>query len=109
MNFVNVLSGLPLVDHLLALELLDADQIVARIENKPGQSGSVRVYHALFQEFGAIDGLAAQKGLRLYAEHTQDAREFPGKHPNIDRLFQIIQTEKPLAVRLIKKPEHGNG
>jgi hypothetical protein len=101
MNFAEQLATLPNIDHLAALELLDGDTIVARIENKPGQAGSVRVYHALFQEFGAIDALAAQKGLRIYAEHTVDAEHKLGKHPNIDRLIEIAAQNQALAVRLI--------
>lgn len=102
MNFAEQLATLPTITHLSAIELLDGDNIVvATIENKPGQAGSVRVYHALFQEFGAIDAQAAQKGLRIYAEHTQDAEAFPGKHPNIDRLFEIAAKQQALAVRLI--------
>ncbi|WP_410499154.1 DUF2322 family protein [Chitinibacter sp. S2-10] len=101
MNFAEQLAQLPTIDHLSAIELLNGDEIVARIENKPGQSGSVRVYHALYQEFGAISDIAAQKGLRLYAEHTQDAEQNPGKHPNIDRLIPIASGANPLAVRLI--------
>jgi hypothetical protein len=98
MNFAEQLARLPAVDHLAAIELLDGETVLARIENKPGQAGSLRVYHALYQEFGAIDTLAAEKGLRIYAEHSDDARAHPGKHPNIDRLIGL---EKPLAVRLI--------
>ena len=101
MNFTEQLASLPVIDHLSAIELLHGEEIVAKIENKPGQAGSVRVYHALFQEFGAIDALAAQKGLRIYAEHTSDAISFPGKHPNIDRLFSIAAGASPLAIRLI--------
>lgn len=101
MNFAEQLATLATIDHLAALELLDGDTVIARIENKPGQAGSVRVYHALFQEFGAVDALAAQKGLRIYAEHTADAENFPGKHPNIDRLIEIAAQNQALAVRLI--------
>lgn len=101
MNFAETLATLPTVDHLAALELLDGDTIVARIENKPGQAGSLRLYHALFQEFGAIDAIAADRGLVLYREHTADALTHPGKHPNIDRLSAIKAEGKALAVRLI--------
>lgn len=101
MNFAEQLATLPSVEHLSAIELLQGDEIVARIENKPGQAGSVRVYHALYQEFGAISDVAAQKGLRIYAEHTLDAEQNPGKHPNIDRLFPIADGASPLAVRLL--------
>ncbi|NHQ84610.1 DUF2322 family protein [Iodobacter sp. HSC-16F04] len=101
MLFADVLASLPAIDHLSALELLDGETQVARIENKPGQAGSVRVYHALYQEFGAINAVAAAKGLRLYAEHSRDALAFPGKHPNIDRLLTLAENGKPLAVKLI--------
>ncbi|TJZ73172.1 DUF2322 family protein [Chitiniphilus eburneus] len=101
MKFSDQLATLPAIDHLSALELLDGDTTVARIENKPGQAGSLRVYHALYQEFGALDAIAADRGLRLYAEHTADAEANPGKHPNIDRLFALRDEGKALAVRLI--------
>ncbi|SFN71464.1 hypothetical protein SAMN05660284_02112 [Formivibrio citricus] len=102
MNFAETLAGLPAIDHLAAIELLDGETVVARIENKPGQAGSLRVYHALYQEFGALDALAADKGLRLYCEHTTDAEAHPGKHPNIDRLIELAKNGQPLAVRLVK-------
>ncbi|UXY14880.1 DUF2322 family protein [Chitiniphilus purpureus] len=101
MNFADNLASLPPVDHLSALELLEGDAVVARIENKPGQAGSLGVYHALYQDFGAIDSVAADRGLRLYAEHTADAAAHPGKHPNIDRLIALRENGQPLAVRLI--------
>ena len=103
MNFAETLPTLPTIDHLEALELLDGTNVVARIENKPGQAGSVRVYHTLYQEFGAINALAADKGLRLYCEHTVDAKANPGKHPNIDRLQQLAENGAPLAIRLVPK------
>jgi len=49
MNFAEQLALLPAVDHLAAIELLDGETVLARIENKPGQAGSLRVYHALYQ------------------------------------------------------------
>ncbi|AZN35264.1 DUF2322 family protein [Iodobacter ciconiae] len=101
MLFADILASLPAIDHLSALELLDGETIIARIENKPGQAGSVRVYHALYQEFGAINAVAAAKGIRLYAEHSQDAIAFPGKHPNIDRLLALAEDKQAIAVKLI--------
>lgn len=89
MNFAERLKTLPPVTHLQALQLLDAqDQPVATIENKPGQTGSLAVYHALAQQHGgSITPAAAALGLQWYAEHTADAQAHPGKHPNIDRLM----------------------
>ncbi|WP_288842330.1 DUF2322 family protein [uncultured Deefgea sp.] len=101
MTFAEQLAQMPTINHLSAIELLDGETVIARIDNRPGQAGSVRLYHALYQEFGAISDIAAQKGLRLYAEHTADAQAFPGKHPNIDRLLLIADSGQPLAVRLL--------
>lgn len=88
MNFAERLKTLPAVNHLAALQLLaQSGQTLATIENKPGQAGSLAVYHALAQQHGGvITPAAAALGLQWYAEHTQDAAAHPGKHPNIDRL-----------------------
>lgn len=91
MSFADNLKTLPPVSHLAALQLRDATgQTVATIENRPGQAGSLAVYHALAQRHGGrIDPAAAAEGLALYAEHSDDARAHPGKHPNIDRLLEL--------------------
>lgn len=88
MNFAARLQQLPSIAHLAALQLLDAQgQVVATIENAPGQAGSLAVYHALAQKHGgAITPAAAGEGLQWYGEHLADAQAHPGKHPNIDRL-----------------------
>ena len=91
MAFAENLKQLPKVSHLAALQLLDASgEIVATIENKPGQAGSLAVYNHLAQLYGAITAEAAKKGLELYAEHAEDAKAHPGKHPNIDRLATLL-------------------
>lgn len=91
MTFADQLKQLQKISHLASISLLDAQaQIVAEIENKPGQAGSVAIYNHLGQIYGAITPAAANKGLELYAEHTEDARLNPGKHPNIDRLLAIV-------------------
>ncbi|MBV7542788.1 DUF2322 family protein [Acidovorax sp. sic0104] len=89
MNFADRLQQLPATTHLAALHLLGADgQVIATIENKPGQAGSLVVYAALAALYGgSITPKAANLGLEWYAEHTADAKAFPGKHPNIDRLL----------------------
>jgi hypothetical protein len=103
MNFAQTLQTLPPVAHLAALRLLDADgRVLATLENKPGQAGSLAVYHALAQRHGGvISPAAAQEGLALYAEHTADARAFPGKHPNIDRLLTWAQGAVSYGVELV--------
>jgi hypothetical protein len=95
-NFQANLATLPATDAIDALELVSsAGAVVARLENRPGTAGSVRVYHALLKEFGEINQAAAQRGLEIYAEHVADARSNPGKHPNIDRLFPIADHAVP--------------
>jgi hypothetical protein len=99
MAFAENLKQLPGVSHLAALQLIDADEVVATIEHKPGQIGSLAVYNHLALTFGAITPQAAHKALDLYAEHTEDARANPGKHPNIDRLFKLIEEGRTLRVK----------
>ncbi len=90
-TFAATLKQLPRVSHLFAIELIDGEGgLVATIENKTGQTGSLAVYNHLGQTFGAITVDAARKGLELYCEHADDARANPGKHPNIDRLLALV-------------------
>jgi hypothetical protein len=97
MAFADNLKQLPRVSHLSAIQLLDKDgAIAATIENKPGQTGSLAVYNHLGQIYGAITVDAARKGLELFAEHADDARQNPGKHPNIDRLLALADEETGL-------------
>jgi len=103
MTFADTLKTLPPVSHLAALQLHDSQgRAIATVENKPGQAGSLAVYHALAQRHGgAITPAAAAEGLLLYAEHTDDARSHPGKHPNIDRLLDLVAQGATLTVRLV--------
>lgn len=68
------------------------------IENAPGTAGSFRLYAYLALQHGGITPEAAEEGVVLYAEHTEDARLYPGKHPNIDRLLECIARQSQLAV-----------
>lgn len=100
MSFADNLKKLPGISHLAGIELQDAEgKVVALIENKPGSAGSVAVYNHLGQTYGLINRDAAQKGLEIYAEHTEDARQHSGKHPNIDRLISIERGAAPLRIR----------
>lgn len=100
MSFAENLKKLPGVSHLSAINLLDAENaVVVTIENKPGSTGSLAVYNHLAQMYGAITPEAAKKGLELYAEHTEDARLHPGKHPNIDRLFGLLNDNRTLRIK----------
>lgn len=101
-SFKENLETFPAIDNVSRLELSDAaGNIVAVIENKAGSQGSLRLYLHLAERFGAITPEAAKTGCELYAEHTGDARSNPGKHPNIDRLFDLIERNATLSVRRI--------
>ena len=102
--FTDILKQLPAIDHIARLELQRQDHdAVEVIENQPGQAGSVAVYHSLLQEFGTLTPAAARKGLGLYAEHVADATANPGKHPNIDRLFAVIEHGQTFKINIITK------
>ena len=102
MAFADKLKTLPGVSHLAALQLLDAaGEVVATIENKPGQAGSLAVYNHLGQLHGAITPEAATQGIEIYAEHSEDARLNPGKHPNIDRLIGLVERGETLRVKQV--------
>ena len=100
MAFADKLKTLPGVSHLASIQLLNApDEIVATIENKPGQAGSLAVYNHLAQIHGAITPDAATQGIEIFAEHGEDARLNPGKHPNIDRLIGLAERGETLRVK----------
>lgn len=104
MGFSENLKKIPPVGHVDKIELLHPDgRIEATIENKPGQSGSLAVYHYLASKYGMIHCDAAREGLELFAEHTGDAQTHPGKHPNIDRLFRIHDENLRFIVRMSNK------
>ena len=103
MTFTERLKQLPPVSHLAGLEILDDHgRVVATLLNRPGQAGSVAVYHALARLYdGRITPQAATLGLEWYAEHTADAVAHPGQHPNIDRLLAWSQQTGVHTVRPI--------
>ena len=100
MSFADNLKKLPGISHIAAVNLLDkAETVVATIENKAGSQGSLAVYNHLAQTYGSINLEAAKKGLEIFAEHTEDERANPGKHPNIARLIAIEQGAPALRVK----------
>ena len=104
MTFSENLKKLPPIEDVDRLDLIDeAGEIVATIENKAGQSGSLAVYCHLVQVYATINASSAMEGLRLFAEHTNSAEQMPGKHPNIDRLFAVIAGNLTLRAKIIRK------
>ena len=102
-SFKDNLQLLPSIENLTRIDLTNpAGEVVASIENQPGKQGSLVVYQYLKQSFGVIDAKAATHGIAIFAEHTADAKNRPGAHPNIDRLLDIIEGGAALNVELIE-------
>lgn len=102
-SFKDNLQNLPAIENLSRIDLLDPNGVVvASIENKPGKQGSLAVYQYLQQVFETIDAKAAAHGVEIFAEHTADAKNRPGAHPNIDLLLDIIAGGDALKVQLHK-------
>jgi hypothetical protein len=101
-KFSDVLLTLDSADDVQRIELYFEDgEPAGVIENKPGCQGSLKVYNHLYRMYGSISLDAAVEGLALYAEHTEDAENCPGKHPNVDRLIDVLENEAPLTVKVI--------
>ena len=95
-------SQLPPIDGVERIDLVDGTgTVVASIENQPGKQGSLAVYQYLAQIFGPLAVKAAEHGLAVFAEHTADARNRPGVHPNIDHLLAIVAGGTPLSIEII--------
>ena len=94
MNFKDILETLPTIDHLTGLDVLNDETVIHHIPAAPGKLGSLRLYNALAEKFnGKLDRTSAQQGIEWFAEHVEDAKQNPGKHPNIDLLFKVIAEE----------------
>lgn len=100
--FKDNLQQLPPVDGVQRIDLVDEKRaVVATIENQPSKQGSLAVYQYLKQSCGTLDANAAEHGLALFAEHTADARNRPGVHPNVDRLLAIAAGGTSLNIEVI--------
>src|SRR5210317_935329 len=101
-NFKEILETLNSADHIKEIQLYHQEQLHGVIKSKPGSMGSIKVYNYLYETFGVINSDAAMEGIDLYAEHTEDAQNNPGKHPNIDRLLDVIDSDITLQVKIIE-------
>ncbi|WP_109477436.1 DUF2322 family protein [Paraburkholderia sp. C35] len=100
--FKDNLAQLPGIDGIERIDLVDGKgAVVASIENKPGKQGSLAVYNYLRVAFGSLNAQAATHGLAVFAEHTADARNRPGAHPNVDRLLEIEAGGEALGINVI--------
>lgn len=102
-SFKDNLALLPATIGIRQITLHDPKgRVIATIENKPGKQGSLAVYQYLAQQFGRLDAKAAEYGIALFAEHTADARERPGAHPNIDLLLALLDGGAALSPRITR-------
>ena len=101
-KFSENLPVLANADHVQRIVLFNSDGTEAGvIENKPGSQGSIKVYHHLLKKWGSITVDAAREGLEIYAEHTADAQSNLGKHPNIDRLLNVVASGNSLGMEIV--------
>ena len=102
MSFKEILETLPTIEHLTGLNVMDGETIIRNIPAIPGKLGSLRLYNALAEKFnGKLNRTSAQQGVEWFAEHVEDAKTNPGKHPNIDLLFKIINENLNLTLILL--------
>ncbi|ABE35048.1 hypothetical protein DR64_6228 [Paraburkholderia xenovorans LB400] len=100
--FKDNLAQMPGIEGIARIDLVDGKgAVIAGIENKPGKQGSLAVYNYLQQTFGTLDAKAAAHGLVVFAEHTADARNRPGAHPNVDILLAIAAGGEALRIDVV--------
>ncbi|OOF58464.1 DUF2322 family protein [Rodentibacter genomosp. 2] len=103
MNFKDILDTLPSAEHLTGLNVKQNNVIIHNIPAVAGKLGSLRLYNALAEKFnGKLDRTSAQQGIEWFAEHVEDAKRNPGKHPNIDLLFKVIDEDLILELEVLK-------
>ncbi|WP_455483205.1 DUF2322 family protein [Haemophilus parahaemolyticus] len=105
MRFVDYLATFPSIDYLAGLEIQDlTGKCIHTIPAIEGKLGSLKLYHALFVKFEAkLTASSAKQGIEWFAEHVADAQQNPGKHPNIDLLFEVIKKDLILNLVPMKK------
>ena len=102
-KFKDILEKFEDASHVKKIILSNKDGgIVGAIENISGSLGSIKLYQHFYLTFGELSIDAALKGIELYSEYSKEAKNYPGKHPNIDRLFDIIENEETVKIKIIK-------
>ena len=101
-NFKDILETLEDASHIKEIILSNKNQTVGIIEKKPGSLGSIKIYHHLWLTYGKLNIHAALEGIELYSKHSLEAEKHPGQHPNIDRLFDIVENKETLKIKVIK-------
>lgn len=105
MQFKDYLATFPSVDHLSGLNVLSQQgEVIHSIPAIEGKLGSLKLYNALLTQFnGVLDKKSAEQGIIWFAEHLEDAKNNPGKHPNIDLLLSIVENNQIFTLKVIEK------
>ena len=98
MNFKEILETLPTIDHLTGLNVMNGETIIHNIPAIQGKLGSLRLYNALAEKFNGKLNRTSAQGVEWFAEHVEDAKANPGKHPNIDLLFKVVDENLNLTL-----------
>lgn len=103
MNFQQILLTLPPIDGIRQIDIVnERGELEHTIPAVPGKLGSLRIYNALAQKFsGMLNQESAQQGLIWFAEHCTEAKQNPGKHPNIDLLFRVLEQHHQWQIKVI--------
>ena len=105
MQFKDFLATFPAIEHLAGLNVVNqAGEVVHTIPAVEGKLGSLKLYNALAEQFsGQLNQKSAEQGLVWFAEHLHDAKQFPGKHPNIDLLLAVVSGQLQYRLNPIAK------
>lgn len=104
-TFAEHLAGFPDIAHLGGLSVCQNDGTeIHHIPAIEGKLGSLKLYNALAERFdGQLNAAAAEQGLLWFAEHVDDAKANPGKHPNIDLLLKVCAENAVYALKPVHK------
>lgn len=105
MQFKDYLATFSSIEHLAGLNVLNAEgDVVHTIPAIEGKLGSLKLYFALAEQFSyRLNAQSAEQGVIWFAEHVEDAKLNPGKHPNIDLLFKVIEQNLDFTLSIIEK------
>jgi len=93
-SFEENVNSLRSAKHIERIDIIKNGEIIGEIKCDIMKKGSLRIFaHLVDFHNGSIHFENAQEGLKLYAEMTEDARQNPGKHPNIDILLGLKEHE----------------
>jgi len=74
------------------------------VQNIRGKEASLQIYTAVTSNDGLISPAAAQKGLAVYGNSLRrEAKEQPGRHPEIDSLEKIARSREQVRCDVIRR------